>query len=173
VKYVKKNALAGRRFESFAALEAHLSTWMHHADRREHGTTHETPLARFDRDEASVLKPLPERTLPVRQRRLERRVANDAFVDVDTIRYSVPHRLVRDNVTVLVGDREVRIFHGETLVATHTRAFEPHAIVRDPAHFDGLWRPAAALLEEPAPKLVDFGRSLEEYAAVIGQTGAA
>jgi transposase len=173
VKYVKRNALAGRRFESFAALEAHLDTWMQHADMREHGTTHETPLVRFVRDEAHVLKPLPDRALPLRQRRLERRVANDAFVDVDTIRYSVPHRLVRDRVTVLIGDREVRIFHGETLVATHVRAFEPHAIVRDAAHFEGLWRPVTTPLAEDAPKLVDLGRSLDEYAAVLGQTGAA
>jgi hypothetical protein len=28
VKYVKRNAIAGRRFESFAALEAYLAEWM-------------------------------------------------------------------------------------------------------------------------------------------------
>jgi hypothetical protein len=67
----------------------------------------------------------------------------------------------------------VRIFHGETLVATHVRAFEPHAIVRDAAHFEGLWRPVTTPLAEDAPKLVDLGRSLDEYAAVLGQTGAA
>jgi transposase len=173
VKYVKRNALAGRRFESFAALEAHLETWMQHADRREHGTTHETPLARFDRDEAHSLRPLPERALPLRQRRLVRRVANDALIDVDTIRYSVPHRLVREHVEVLVGDRDVRIFHGERLVATHLRAFEPHSIVRDAAHFEGLWRPVAAVPIDRAPKLLELGRSLEEYAAVIAETGAA
>jgi hypothetical protein len=30
--------------------------------------------------------------------------ANDALVDVDTVRYSVPHRLVRTDVEVLVGE---------------------------------------------------------------------
>ncbi|OJH33439.1 hypothetical protein BON30_48585 [Cystobacter ferrugineus] len=41
VKYVKRNALAGRDFESFAALQKHLVEWMAEADARVHGTTHE------------------------------------------------------------------------------------------------------------------------------------
>jgi transposase len=173
VKYVKRNALAARQFESFAALETHLAEWMQHADNRVHGTTHETPLSRFERDEVHALRALPARPLPVRERRLERRVANDSFVDVDTIRYSVPHRLVRDRVTVHVGEREVRIFHGAMLVATHARTFEPHTVVRVAEHFEGLWRPAAALIPESAQKLATLGRSLDEYAAVISKAGAA
>jgi transposase len=45
VKYVKHIALAGLAFESFAALEQHLVTWIAEtADVRVHGTTHETAL---------------------------------------------------------------------------------------------------------------------------------
>lgn len=170
VKYVKRNALAGRVFRSFAELEAHLGEWMRTADAREHGTTHEAPLLRFMRDEEAALRPLPTRPLVVRERRVERRVAGDALVDVDTIRYSVPHALVRDRVSVLVGDREVKIFHGKTLVATHRRTTEPHAVVRDPAHYEGLWRaadgrsPSAIVTTSPLHAL---GRSLGDYAAVI------
>jgi transposase len=167
VKYVKRNALAGRGFDSFAALEAHLEEWMQVADNRVHGTTHETPIARFTRDEAAALRPLPARPLPVRERRLERRVANDALIDIDTVRYSVPHRLVRDRVEVHVGEQEVRIFHGAALVATHPRAFEPHAIVRDPAHYEGLWRKAETPVPQTTSSLVALGRSLDDYAAVI------
>jgi hypothetical protein len=64
------------------------------ADERIHGTTHETPRARFEREERMALRPLPVRALPRREQRVRRRVANDAFVDLDTVRYSVPHRLV-------------------------------------------------------------------------------
>jgi transposase len=40
VGYVKKNAVAGRTFDSFAALEAHLEQWVREvADQRVHGTT--------------------------------------------------------------------------------------------------------------------------------------
>src|SRR5437868_8696151 len=50
VKFVKNNGLAGRDFESFADLEAHLERWMVVADRRLHGTTHERPSERFERE---------------------------------------------------------------------------------------------------------------------------
>jgi hypothetical protein len=174
VKYVKRNGLAGRDFDSFAGLETHLVEWMQYADNRIHGTTHETPRARFDRDEARALRPLPERAVPIRERHLERRVANDSLVDIDMIRYSVPHRLVRERVMVHVGEKDVRVFRGAELVATHARAFEPHTIVRDPAHFAGLWRPAdTPSARDDVPKLAALGRSLDEYADAIGQAGAA
>jgi hypothetical protein len=98
VKYVKRNAIADRRFESFEHLQAHLAEWQLAADQRVHGTTHEVPMVRFDREELAALRPLPARPLPTHGRRLQRRVSNDAFVDIDTVRYSVPHRLVRDRV---------------------------------------------------------------------------
>lgn len=73
VGYVKRNALAAREFESWAALETHLACWMVMADDRNHGTTHEQPRARFDAAEAAALGPLPKRPLPVRQQRATRR----------------------------------------------------------------------------------------------------
>src|SRR2546422_11391 len=75
VKYVKRNALAGRSFPSFAALGAHLVPWMREADQRVHGTTFEVPRVRFEREEGARLRPLPARTLVVRERRLRRRGA--------------------------------------------------------------------------------------------------
>src|SRR5215203_813328 len=166
VKYVKRNAVAGLTFPSFAALEAHLTAWMALADGRIHGTTHETPRARFEREERTALRPLPVRALPRREQRVRRRVANDAFVDLDTVRYSVPHRLVRDHVEVTVDEQTVRIFHGATLVATHARAAEPYARVVDPAHYTGLWRTEDSGSTTTAP-LALLGRDLGEYAAVI------
>lgn len=168
VKYVKRNAIAGRRFESFAALEAYLAEWMVLADLRIHGTTHEVPATRFERDERQALRPLPARPLPIRGKRLRRRVALDALVDVETVRYSVPHRLVRDHVEVLVTEVEVRVFHGAEVVAIHDRSFEPYARVIDPRHFDGLWRRPQAEATPVSEPLAAMGRSLADYAAVIG-----
>jgi transposase len=164
VKYVKRNGLADQPFDSFGALEQHLARWMTIADQRCHGTTREAPIVRFEREERAALRPLPLRALPRRTQRLQRRVALDAFVDVDTIRYSVPHRLVRDHVDVVVEDHVVRIFHGTQLVATHARSTEPFARVVDVAHYAGLWRSA---LDVPTPGLALLGRDLADYAAVI------
>jgi transposase len=173
VKYVKRNGLAGREFESFARLEQHLGTWMLEADEREHGTTHEEPRVRFDRDERQHLRPLPTRSLAVRQQRAWRKVSHDSFVDFDTVRYSVPHALVRERVEVAMGETEVRVFFGGDEVARHPRSFEPFAIVRDPAHFAGLWRtrdtttPTVATTAASSP-LAALGRTLEDYAAAVG-----
>jgi hypothetical protein len=167
VGYAKRNALAGRQFESWAALEAHLESWMQMADERIHGTTHEPPRQRFDRDEAAALNSLPARPLPVRQRREARVVAADCFVNVDTVRYSVPHRLVRRSVQVLIGDDEVVVFDGDQVVARHARCAEPHQRVVDPAHFEGLCRVTTSDRLVTTP-LAPYGRSLADYAAVLG-----
>jgi hypothetical protein len=167
IGYVKSNALAGRAFESWSELAAHLERWMVLADDRVHGTTHDKPRERFERDEAAVLRPLPARPLPVRQRRLARRVATDCFVDVDTVRYSVPHRLVRRTVEVLVGDDEVVVFDGSHLVARHRRCDEPHQRVVDPAHFEGLCRVTTSD-QVVGTALQTYGRSLDDYAALLG-----
>src|SRR4029077_11593089 len=86
VKFVKRNALANQAFASFAALEQHLVAWFVTADQRRDGTTREAPQVRFERDERQQLRPLPVRARPRRTQHLRRRVALDAFVDVDTIR---------------------------------------------------------------------------------------
>ena len=59
VTYVKRNALAGRRFVSWDALNTWLEDWMATvADQRVHGTTHERPLDRVARE---TLTPLDAR----------------------------------------------------------------------------------------------------------------
>jgi transposase len=170
VKYVKRNALAGRSFQGFAALQEHLAAWMLAADERVHGTTHEPPRVRFERDEQRLLRPLPAHPLPIRERRLWRKVANDAFIEADTVRYSVPYRLVRERVEVAVGVLEVRVFFGGMEVARHVRSFEPFAVVRNPAHFAGLWRTTEETVSgevHPSP-LAALGRSLDDYAVAVG-----
>ncbi len=141
VGYLKHNALAGRSFASFAELQRHLTQWMVEvADERIHGTTKEKPIIRFERDERQTLRPLPARALAVRTRRLTRRVSADCFVDIDTIRYSAPHWHVRETVEVVVKEEQVEIWLRGRCIAQHIRRYEPHTWVRNPAHFEGLFR---------------------------------
>jgi hypothetical protein len=133
------------------------------ADQREHGTTNEAPIARFSRAEQAALRPLPAQPLVVRHRRLRRRVANDAFVDVDTVRYSVPFQLVRTELEVLVGDEHVEVFHGPLRVACHRRSSEPHSRIVDPSHFQGLLRQKAEPVVVGSSPLEALGRSLADY----------
>jgi len=95
VGYVKKNAIAGRSFESWEAFEAHLAQWEREvANVRVHGTTGEAPMVRFERDEAHRLKPLAGRPAFGSLRELSRIVGNDCAVEIDTNSYSVPWRLI-------------------------------------------------------------------------------
>lgn len=167
VKYVKRNALAGFEFASFADLETHLIRWMPLADARIHGTTHEAPAQRFVAGEAAALRPLPAHPLARREQRLRRRVANDALVDLDTVRYSVPHRLVREHVDVHVDAEHVEIFHGGGSVARHRRSYEPFSRVIDAAHYLGLWRTPSATVDTVPDGLGALGRDLTTYAAIV------
>jgi transposase len=170
VGYVKHNALAGRSFVSFAEMERHLATWqVEVADRRIHGTTRERPAVRFERDERAALRSLPVRLLPVRTRRLKRRVSADCFVDIDTIRYSVPYRHVRETVEAVVKEEEVEIWLRGICIAKHARCCEPHAMVRNPVHFEGLFRRmAGSLASAPASPVANpVCRPLAIYAELV------
>src|SRR5262249_31618854 len=161
----KHNALAGRSFASFDALQRHLVRWMAEvADRRIHGTTGEQPCVRFERDERAALLPLPARRLAVRTRRLTRRLSADRFVGIATVRYSVPHRHVGETVEVVVGRDRVEIWLRGVCIAGHARCFEPHSWVRDASHFQGLYRSEPPPIA-PSPDLM--ARPLSAYSAVV------
>jgi transposase len=109
VGYVKSNAIAGRAFDSFEALEEHLEHWTREvADQRVHGTTGEAPMLRFARDEAGKRKPLPQCGSFLAMRDVSRCVGSDCAVEFDTNSYSVPWRLIGERVRVLVTGETVR-----------------------------------------------------------------
>lgn len=174
VGYVKGNAIAGHRFASWAALEAHLAWWMREiADVRVHGTTGEAPRLRFDRDEASTLKPLAGRP-PFRQvRDLVRKVQSDCAIELDGNFYSVPWRLIGESVEVMVSAGRVCIRHGGQEVAAHAESAGRRQRILDPAHFHGVAGVARPMIPgqpalastEPIPALL---RSLAEYERAAG-----
>jgi transposase len=177
VGYVKHNAIAGRSFGSWGALEAHLAWWMREvADTRVHGTTGKAPMVRFARDEAAALRPLNGRP-PFRQlRELTRRVQNDACVDIDTNHYSVPWKLIGAEVTVQVGGGQIRIHHAGAEIACHdTRPGRRERTV-DRAHLHGIvpCRPAAisdtdgAVTSPTTLPGIELLRPLAEYEQAAG-----
>lgn len=138
VKYVKRNALAGKRFLSWSHLNAWLLEWTTTvADLREHGTTHEAPLARFAQER---LTPLGVRPLYQWAHVRQRVVANDALVSIAGSRYSVPARLVGATVSVHELSAGFEIRHGDAVVAEHARQHAKHQVVMQPEHYAGLLR---------------------------------
>ena len=79
LRYMKKNPVEGRRFESFAALRAYLCVWTRKvADARTYGTiTGEAPHLRFDQDETHALQPSSEITSFLMKQTLVQKVTSD------------------------------------------------------------------------------------------------
>jgi transposase len=140
VKYVKRNALAGRRFTSWEELNEWLERWsVEVADLRIHGTTHERPADRFVHEQLTPLGARP----PYRYERVQtRRVASDALVAVGAARYSVPVAYVGQTVRVHEGVGHYEFFHQDQLIARHPKA-DRYSVVMEPAHYAGLLRPGA------------------------------
>src|SRR5512134_823757 len=170
VGYVKGNAIAGRRFENWAAFEAHLDRWTREiADRRVHGTTGVAPAERFA-EEALALRPLGGRAPFGQLRDLVRKVQADCAIDLDTNSYSVPWRLIGESVQVVVLGGRVIVRHAGEVVADHPLCQGRRQRIVERAHLAGVSgaagpvRPAPTEIVPPCALL----RPLAEYEALVG-----
>jgi transposase len=181
VKYVKRNALAGRRFASYDDLNSWLEQWaLTVADQRIHGTTHEQPAERFAREERVTMIAVDARPPTRESRTMSRRVSHDAFVEVETNRYPVPFVWCRAEVCVELTPTEVRIIQENELIV-YERELERHRELRwqglpravppeaaggtpaDPPRFDPAWLARAGQVEV---------RPLDAYAALASEVSS-
>ena len=122
VKYVKRNALPGRRFRDLDHLNEWLTEWsLTIADERLHGTTHEKPSERFRRAEAVALIPVDLRPAPERERIEHRIVPRDTYVVVETNRYPAPVEWVGQQVEVRLLADQIMIANGSGEPLNYTR----------------------------------------------------
>jgi transposase len=177
VKYLKKNAIAGREFSSWEHLEEHLMWWMKEvSDVRIHGTTGEKPIDRFLNDESFRLQPKKGKPPFYQIRELKRVVQADACVEVDTNFYSVPWKWIKKPVIVQVMDQEVKIFHGSEELASHSISFGRRERLIDPNHLEGVigvnWlnhkEDQSDSIITKKTEQAEFLRPLSDYEAVIG-----
>jgi hypothetical protein len=70
---------------------------------------------------------------------------------------------------VVVGSECVEVWLRGTRIASHQRSFEPGALIRDPAHFQGLYRPetTAATVPTTVASPNPVARPLSAYTAVV------
>lgn len=147
VAYIKGNFWAGRHFSGLDDLQAQSDRWCANtANVRMHGTLHERPCDRFEREKGALL-PLPGGLwIPPDIRFV--RVTSQGFIQVDTNQYSVPPVLARQRVSVHLDATRVMIYHQQEMVASHPRCWGKHRLIQDPAHRVRPWSvrqgPAAA-----------------------------
>ena len=135
-QYVETNFLAGRDFEDMDDLNQQAKKWLaEKSDVHVHGTTRETPLARFAREQPA-LTPLPAHPYDTSEVAL-RVCDSEGFVVFETNRYSVPSQCIADILTLKAGEREVEIYSPELVrVARHERARAGAGLrIEGPDHF--------------------------------------
>ncbi len=132
---MKRNGLAGREFANEIAVNEHLLTWCRTtAGMRDHGTTHQQPLVRFEAVEKAALQPLPavRHELAVYK---EAKLHPDCHVVFEKAYYSAPHRFVGKTMLVRATRDRVELYFQHERVATHTRAQAPGERVTDTVHY--------------------------------------
>jgi len=126
---VRQQLVAGRQYRDLAEANEKALAWsMTGIGMEKHGTTHEEPVLRFDRDERSCLIPLPASRFetPLWKKCT---VHPDHHVVFDKSYYSVPTRYVGKEVWVRGTFQLTEIFLGGARIKCHARA-----------HKAGTWR---------------------------------
>ena len=124
VKYVQKNALAGRTFSSLEEQNNYLRHWESQvADQRIHGTTKRQVRALFEEQEQRALRPLPAARFPM-FREERRTVHRDGYVEVDKAYYAAPPEYVGRSVWVRWDARLLRLYD-DRWSALFTHAITP------------------------------------------------
>jgi hypothetical protein len=137
VKYIKGNFLPGRTFIDIEDLSDQLTEWNASiADQRVHGTTHELPAVRFERERPALLPTSGQPTFALAARR-SRIVATDYLVSFEANRYSVPFQFIGQTVEVQRDGQSLSFFHRDKLVASHPVVAGRHQLQILPEHGPG------------------------------------
>lgn len=131
VKYIKRNFLPLREFRDLADANRQLQEWvLGTAGTRNHGTTREQPLARFT-TERNLLTALPAHP-PEIATWVKVTVHRDAHVQFEKTLYSVPFRLMGQQLWLRATDQLIQIYREQERVATHVRtSSQRRSTVRD------------------------------------------
>ena len=181
VKYVKRNFLPGREFIDIVDLQQQLDEWNATvADCRVHGTTHEVPLVRFERERAALVPVAGQPGFGLAAK-VTRSVARDWLVSFATNRYSVPFQLIGQSVELQRQGDRLLAFHRGELVANHALLSGQHQLSVLPEHGPGaIARNARTRLTHTssaqrhrAAELVDVEvRDLQVYERLLGHFAA-
>jgi transposase len=135
VRYVKRNALAGREDEliNWDDYRQLAVTWRDEvANVRLHQTTRQRPVDRFAQ-ESAVLRPLPgfafdtDEVVPAI-------VSSHARIRFDGNRYSVPPTLQNATVMIRASDTQVRVIANGEVAACHDRSYDRNQRISLPDH---------------------------------------
>ena len=121
VNYVKSNFVAPRTLTDIDSANVELANWVAGiAGVRDHGTTGRKPLEMFETEERAALLPLPIKPY-VPEVWKKAMVQRNSHIHFDRRLYSVPWRLLGQELWVRATPRSVEIYADDARVATHRR----------------------------------------------------
>lgn len=135
VHYVKRNFLGGRTPTDIRQANRDVLHWCKTtAGQREHGTTRQQPLARFDTVERATLQALPPTPFdPGEWKPLK--LHRDCHIVHDGSYYSAPFTHIGQTLRVRIGTTTVQIYTTDhQLIANHDRAAQPGTRCTHPDH---------------------------------------
>ena len=134
VKFAQRSFFAGEQFAGIADAQRRAAQWCRtRAGMRVHGTTRQRPAEVFAQLEAPALLPAPEQPYRV-PAWSEAKVQRDFHVRAQNAFYSVPHRLIGQQVSVRADGTLVKIYHRGQVIRTHPQQ-PAGGRVSDPADF--------------------------------------
>ncbi|MBT7262155.1 MAG: IS21 family transposase [Desulfobacula sp.] len=133
VGYVKKNLLNGLDIPDFCVMESVAKTWVDTiANIRTHGETGKRPLDMFS-EEASLLGQLPATPYDISQIS-QVRASPQYRISLDGNSYTVPAQLAGVRLTLKKYPDRICLYHGNDLVARHTRSYDRKQDIQDQDH---------------------------------------
>jgi len=133
VGYVKKNLLAGLDLPGFHAMAPAARQWLDTvANVRIHGETRRKPVAMFQEERASLL-PLPPHPYDIGTIS-QVRASKQFRVGLESNQYSVPAEYAGASLTLKTYPDRICIYHGDRLIARHTRSYDRNKDFEDPDH---------------------------------------
>jgi len=164
VKYIEKNFLVERHFDSWIDLCQQFKQWsIAYANSRIHGITKKVPNEVFITEEKQALQPLPTTAFATFER-CERKVQSNCHVFFQNHYYSVPARLVSKMVTLRFNDNLLKITHHGDEVACHLISHEIGTFTTCRPHLPGFKCYGETEYQQKyEAKMVDLGEAAHAY----------
>lgn len=157
--------LRNRRFFSLAQLNAAIAALVQDMNGRPFKKLPGCRREAFLTQEAPTLRALPAQRMAV-ARFKHARVNIDYHIEFDHHYYSVPYRLVREQVDLRYTDHTLEALYRNQRVAAHVRSYKRGGFTTLPEHMPSSHR---AHREWTPAKLLDWGRSVGVAAAAVVQ----
>ena len=138
IRYIRDNFWPARHFTDLDDLNRQAEVWCSGiADDRLCPQDKTLTVREAFVQEQPRLLALPDNPYPLEERVIVT-VGKTPYVRFDLNDYSVPHTHVRQALTVLADQRQVRILKGSEVVATHLRSYDKARQIEEPTHISEL-----------------------------------